>query len=594
MKAENALLSRQLTLSRKKPGSDTYPVSLSSTQPVERWFGIEILSHEPDAVDLSRAVDGLPLITSHNGEALPVGRVEDVRLIGDRLVGELRLGNSSQAQEIRADIEAGVIRDVSIGYQILELEKTDTTEDGKDVYTVTRWMPFEASLVSIPADHTVGIGRSQPRETLSLKRSKTMSENQIRKQEAERAADILAICRNYDCMDLAQEYIEQGRSPDELRAEILRRMPESKPLPLDGPMPSELGLSRGELENFSFIRVIRAQLDPRYQKEAGLELEVSRAMAEKLGRDPQGFFIPPEVLKRDLSTGTPGLGGNLVPTQHMGEQFIDMLRARSHVLNLGATIISGVRGNIAIPRQAGGATAYWVAEGSAVTKSDQTFDQVTLTPHTVGARTEYTRRMVLQSSPDVEMIVRQDLVNVLASALDLAAINGSGTNNEPTGILNTAGIGSVAIGPDGGPVDYTHIVDLLAAIASANADTASMAFLTNAQVQAALLKVEKAANTGQFVWEAGTQPGEGRMIGYRALVSNNVPNNLTKGAGTNLSAIIFGNWSDLLVGSWSAIDLLVDPYSLSDSGGVRVVAMQDVDIAVRHPESFAAITDAQA
>jgi HK97 family phage major capsid protein len=198
----------------------------------------------------------------------------------------------------------------------------------------------------------------------------------------------------------------------------------------------------------------------------------------------------------------------------------------------------------------------------------------------------------LQSSLDIENLVRGDLATVLALAIDLAAINGSGLSNQPKGIMNTTGIGSVAIDTDGGPPLWAHVVDLESQIANKNADVNTLAYLTNSKVRGKLKQTEKASGTAQFVWENGNEVGFGMVNGYRSGVSNQVPSDLTKGSGTNLSAILFGNWSDLLIGEWGALDILVNPYANDKTGAVRIRVLQDVDIAVRHPESFAALVDA--
>lgn len=366
-----------------------------------------------------------------------------------------------------------------------------------------------------------------------------------------------------------------------------------------------IGLSDKEVERFSFVRLIAAQASPNdaaVQRVAGFEREVSTAAANALGIAPKGMFVPIDVLRapfpfqRALNVGTPTAGGNTVQTDVVGSSFIEMLTNRLMVKTLGATVLTDLSGNVAIPRQTAASTAYWVAEGGAPTESDQAFDQVTLTPHTAGAFTDYTRRLLLQSSIDVEAFVRLDLATRITTGIDLAAINGSGSSNQPRGILNTSGIGSVAGGTNGAAPTLANIVALESAVAAANADVGSLAYLTNAKVRGKLKTVDvSAAGAGKFLWgDAPTvQPGIGNLNGYRAGVSNQVPSNLVKGtSGAVCSAIIFGNWADLLIGMWSGLDVLVDPYSNSTTGTVRVVAFQDIDIALRQAASFAAMVDA--
>ena len=212
-----------------------------------------------------------------------------------------------------------------------------------------------------------------------------------------------------------------------------------------------------------------------------------------------------------------------------------------------------------------------------------------MTPKTVGAFTDMSRRLLMQSSIDVENFTRTDLATVLALAIDLASLHGSGSSNQPTGVAATSGIGSVAGGTNGLAPAWSHLVSLETEVSIDNADVNRLAYVTNAKVRGKLKQVEKASNTGLFLWADGAQP----INGYPAYISNQVSSTLTKGSSSGVcSAIFFGNWADLIIGLWGGLDILVDPYTGSTAGTVRVVALQDVDIAVRHPESFAAMLDA--
>ena len=196
--------------------------------------------------------------------------------------------------------------------------------------------------------------------------------------------------------------------------------------------------------------------------------------------------------------------------------------------------------------------------------------------------------MALQATPAIEMIAKRDLSEQLALALDLAALTGTGASNQPRGILNTSGIGAVSLGVNGAVPTYDNLVELESAIANVNADTGSLSYLTNSRMRGRLKRsVRFGAGTDTPLWS-----DDNRVNGYAAYMSNNMPSNLTKGTGTNLSAMLFGNWQDLLIGLWGGLDLLVDPYTLSDRGRVRISAFMSADIQVRRPASFAAIIDA--
>jgi HK97 family phage major capsid protein/HK97 family phage prohead protease len=600
---------REIEFRAAETAGDSIPCTVSSEEPCDRGGYVEILSHDPTHVDLRRAP--LPLIVQHDHHQLNIGVVEDLRIEGRKLKGLARFGSSDLAQQILKDVKAGIVRNLSVGYLLLDTIK----ESGRTAYF--SWQPYEASVVSVPADtqagffrsHSSSKGKNMPEITIEpnaadhMTRSQRRSSNQAALDERERVQEISAMGQQFNLQNDANRAIADGTAVDDFRSVVMSRLRAQGGSGMLRPAESpDIGLSPREAEQFSFQRAILAQLDPNYaRRQAGFELEASRAVAAKLGKEPQGLFVPNEVLRhqrhqRDLVTGTPGTGGYLVATEVQAASFIELLRARSHVLTLGATTLGGLVGNLSIPSQTGTATAYWLAEGSSPTESQQAFGQVPLTPKTVGAFTDFSRRMLLQATPDIEAIIRADLAALMAVEVDRAAIAGSGTNNEPTGILNTSGIGSVAIGANGGAVSWAHVLQLEEALANASADMGAMAYLTNAKVRRALkgtTKVSGDAGAG-FIWsdEARDADGFGWMNGYKSAVSSNVPSNLTKGTGTNLSAMIFGNWQDLMIGQWGGLDLLVDKITLGTSGGTRVIALLDVDVAVRRAASFAAILDA--
>lgn len=414
-----------------------------------------------------------------------------------------------------------------------------------------------------------------------------------RKAERERVADITALGRQFNMADLVDEAIGAGTEVDAFRAQILERMGTIRPVET----PGELGLTEREADQFSFVRLINALANPRersFQDRAAFELEVCGQYGEQARREVRGALIPPDVLLRDLSAGTDAAGGYTVDTNLLAASFIELLRNRMVVQNAGATIMSGLAGDVAIPKQSGGATAYWVAEAGAPTESQQTLAQLQLTPKTVAAYTDFTRKLMLQGSIDVEAFVRGDLAKVLALAVDLACLHGTGADNQPSGIAVTSGIGSVAGGTNGLAPAWSHIVSLETEVSQDNADVGALGYITNAKVRGKLKQVFTNATYGDIaVWQDGAQPGVGMVNGYPAYVTNQCSSTLTKGSASGVcSAIFYGNWADLIIGFWSGIDLLVDPYSLSTSAGIRVTAFQDCDLGVRHAESFAAMLDA--
>ena len=590
-----------LQLEARNDAQRTVEASLSSEMPVYRpGLGREVLKHTPDAVDLSRAP--LPLLTSHNREEMPIGIVENIRLVAGKLRATLRFGNSQRAAEAWSDVKSGVLRSISIGYQIL---KGDSKGDD---YIVSSWMPYEASLVSVPADPSVGIGRSfkgKNMQTINdddldqMSRSKRRAAKQSQEDADSAFSDIMAMKKQFNISaEKVRGFVdENGMDVDKFRQFVLLNLKDNGQLRVNE--SPEIGLSHTELRDYSFVKAIRAQIDPAFKREAGLEIEASRATAKAMGRDPQGVFVPPEVLfgQRDLTVGTPSNGGYLRPTDHLAEGFVDILRNRCHLFALGAKNMPGLQGNLTIPAKAASATAFWVTEGNAPTESQPTFAQIPLSPKTVGGFTDYSRKMMLQSSPAIENLVRLDLADTLAVEVDRAGINGSGVGAEPLGVLGTPGVASVAAGTNGGAPTWDIMLSLEEALANSNADASTIAYLTNPKVRRKLKGTTKATSDAGagFIWESmagAKEHGWGTVNGYRAASTMNVPSNLTKGTASGVcSAMILANWEDLLIGFWGGLDILVDPYTFGTSGGFRVIALLDCDIAVRRLASFAVIKD---
>ena len=355
---------------------------------------------------------------------------------------------------------------------------------------------------------------------------------------------------------------------------------------------SRLGLSPREQSKYSLHRLIGA-LASRDFRSAGYELECSDAVARQLGASPRGAFVPNDVLagtteRRAVTKG--GDGGSMIETSIDPLRFVDLLRAASVVVQAGATFIPNLRGDLAIPRRTAGATAQWLSESGTVTGSDGGFDQITMQPRTLAARTDLSRKMVLQSTPEAEEITRRDLAASLGLEIDRAALFGSGTAPVPRGVANVVGSGSLPLGTNGAALTWGDIVELEGLVASQNSDGDSAGYITNTAVRAALKRTERATNTGLFVW--ADTPGDGTLNGRPARVSNIVPSNIEKGtSGETLSQILFGVWRDLIVAQWGGLQITADPYTSGDSGAVIVRAFVDVDVAVRHPESFAIAPD---
>lgn len=589
---------RALQLERQavNPQARTVTLAFASEEPYERSWGVEILDCAPASMRQGRLRSGANLLCDHDAKDV-VGVVESVEIGSDR-VGRavVRFGKSARAEEVYQDVVDGIRRNVSVGYMIHEAQPI-ATRDGMETFRVTDWEPFEISLVSIPADASVGVGRSAaapataPTETpqvnpaLTLK-AFTMSDNQA-VDKRNHPAEISAIAATIPGgAELAMRAIQEGKSVEEFQQIAIKAL-SNKPLP-----SADIGLSQSETKHYSVMRAINAMANPgdrSAQEAAGFERACSEAVGKKMGKTARGFFLPSDVQKRDLTAGTNNAGGFSVATELRPQDFISLLRNAMVIDQLGARMLTGLVGQIAIPKQSGAATAYWVAENTAPTESQQLLAQVTMTPKTVGAFTDISRRLLLQSSIDVESMVQSDLATVLGLAIQQAAINGSGASNQPSGLL-TSITPTVIGGANGAAPTWQNMIDLETGIAQANADVGSMAYLTNAKVRGKLKSTQKFTGTnGQPVWDAGNTP----INGYRCAVTNSIPSNLTKGTASGIaSAMVFGNFSDLIIGMWGSLDLMVDPYTGSTAGTIRVVTLQDVDVAIRNAESFTTMVDA--
>jgi HK97 family phage major capsid protein/HK97 family phage prohead protease len=561
----------------------TLEFPFASEMPVERYFGMEVLSMDEKAMDLSRLNDGAPLLYQHDADRI-VGVVERAYIKDKRGYAKVKLANNELGREMQDLVKDGIIRNVSFGYRINDMEEDKSTKPV--TYRATSFQPFEISLVTVPADQTVGIGRAFTQNegvstasavtsspTISNMEEQTPNLELLRAEaseaKAKEAAEMLALGKRTQNVDLAQDFVMNSRSLDELRSALIEKMG-SQAKPVDS-TAGEIGLSEKETRQFSWLRAINYLSNPadRAAREAaGFEIEASDAAAAKLGRQSRGITIPQDILSRDLATSPASAGGNLVATDLLAGSFIDLLRNASALDRAGATVLTGLTGNVAIPRQSGAATAYWVAESGAPSESQQTLDQVTMMPRTVAAYTDYSRRLLIQSSVDVENMVRSDLARVLALKIDLAGLYGTGTNSEPLGLKNTTGIGTEDFAAN--TPTFAEVVALESDVAGANALLGSPVYLMNAAMRGALKTAVKESGQASYIYE------NNEVNGYRGEVSNQVESN----------DLWFGNFADLLIGYFSGLDLMVDPYSNSTSGTVRVVAMQDVDMAVRHPESF--------
>ena len=562
-------------------------LAISSEYRVERGFGGEVLAHTSDAMDLEFLGSGrAPLLLDHD-PSNQIGVVEAISLDEENgiLRGKVRFSKNAKASEIFNDVVDGIRANVSVGYSIEEVEKR-----GQDTYVATKWRPYECSIVSIPADTTVGVGRHADSVTNTFKQSKeenTMTDKVENKENAvdvdairsttrsnvqKEVSEIIALGQRHNQVELASKAIQEGKSAAEFRGQLLDVIASTKPIETEG----SIGLTTKERKRYSLMKAINFLANPhdkRAREAAAFELECSAAAASQYRADPQGLMLPADVLmnwKRDLNSAD---DSDLFSDDYRANEFVDVLRNSSSVMQAGARMLTGLSGDVVIPKKTAASTAAWIAtEGGAATQTEPTFGNIRLEPRQIGAFVDMTRQLRQQSSFDVEALIRDDLAMALALAIDLGALEGSGASGQPTGLLNQTGIaGQKVTAFAAANPTFAEVVSLETKVADANALMGNLGYISRSNMVGAMKTTEKATGTAQFLTD-GTS-----LNGHRLITSN-------QGTDGNL---YFGNWSDLLVGMWSGVDLTVDPYSLSTTGNVRVVAFQTADVAVRHIESFA-------
>ncbi|WP_174410928.1 phage major capsid protein [Desulfovibrio psychrotolerans] len=588
----------------------TVEVAFSSDAEIEQWWrAVLVLEHSSNAVRLDRLNNGGAVLFNHDRNA-HIAVVESARVDADgkgRAV--VRFGRGKHADEKFTDVKDGILRHISVGFEVHELKLVEVREDDTDVYRATDWEPYEISFVTIPLDPSVGVGRGRggapETETLPNMEERTMpntgtivsgggapqvvDEQAVREQamqaERDRANTILTLGRQYSAPEDAEKFVRDNKTPEEFQSFLLKELDGRSKKPTPDEKNDAVGLSEQEVQRYSVVKVLRC-LDPNnahskaVREAAALELEASEAAARRMGREATGIVIPPEVLRapvlRTYSTSNAAAphGGNLVSTDLLAGSFIEMLRKRTLLMQYG-TQLAGLVGNVGIPKQLSGATGYVVGEDEDVPGSDGDFGQLNLTPTTVGALAEVTRRLLMQSSLDVEALIRFDLAKAVGLKIDQLGFYGTGVN-EPLGIKNISGVNAVPFATSGKPT-FAELVQMESEIAADDADVDNMAYIVNAKTRGHAKTTPKFANTEATIWEPGNT-----INGYNAGVTNQVA----------AADAFFGNFADLIIGMWGGLELTLDPYTHSAKGRLRIVAMQDVDIAARRAESFCVGTTA--
>lgn len=621
----------------------TVEIAFSSEAPVERWFGTEVLGHDAANVRLGRLNNGGAVLVEHDRRD-QVGVVVKASIDKDRKGrAVIRFGKSARAEEIFQDVKDGIRRLVSVGYRIHKQE-TKNEAGGVESVRVTDWEPYELSLVSIPADDSVGVGRGDPSipgANQSLSETNSMNtetpvapaaaapeapaaatrsaeapaaprvevtreappsitqEDVTRGITAERTrvstiGAIAAQARNQGLVIDENRAIAEGITADAFRTQVFEALVSRNTAYQPGNASRQesrdigrfdLGVAIRSLVNGTPLTGIEREMIQEGQREA---------QAAGLGVGP-GLTLPSFLVRqtgqRDMTT-TAAEGGHTIATQKMG--LLDDFFNASIMASLGATVLTGLTQNVDLPRLTAGTAPAKKAENASADEVTPATAMLSLSPKRLPAFIDLSQQLLMQSSVAIESMIRSHLTNQMLAVQEAAFFHGGGTS-EATGIAATGSIGSVAGGAAGAAPTYAHMISLEAAVDATNALGGSLRYATNGQVRAKLKGTPKQGSgvEGNFII---SDLAPDMINGYRAGFTNAISRTLVKGgSGAVCSAIFFGNFADYIIGYWGGLQLeLLRDSANAKLGLYTLVANTYYDGGVVRPKSFAAMLDALA
>ena len=617
-----------------------YEVAISSESEIERWFGLEVLGHGAGEVDSTRMAQGAAVLVDHGGDQVGVVEPGTFRVDPDKVSrAYVRFSGSQRGQDVQADVEQQIRRNISVGYFIKDAILSEVRTIGKDakgnaitvdVWRVTRWTPAEVSLVSVPADVSVGVGRSAGAvpEAMGAK-PVVVEEPHMKKKVRDDRGSVVEVDENdprpaidpvkereasvNECLELcelhqvpmaqARAWISEGLDARAIGLKILdskRTTSQAQPAAeVVGAMPAK------DRRRYSYTRAILGAANQRegIGKFDGLEAEVHAEIDRKLDsaiKRRGGIFVPYDLRsfdermqaweKRTLDSKTLTKGSEVVFEQP-GE-LIEILRQTSVAIALGARTLGGLTGPVAFPKHTGRLTAYWVGEnpGADVASSDIALGLVNMAPKTIQATSAYSRQLLVQASIDVEAMVRSEMGEEHSLLLDRTVFHGEGAGGEPTGIYKAPDVNSRAVG---GAPDLADVVTTVKEVLVDNALRGTLGWVMTPTLAAELRStLEFAAAGARPLWLGPLT--EGDVLGYRALSSNQLSSTMTgsEDTGGTEQGAIFGNWAEVIIGLFAGLELIVDPYAQKRKGVIEVTSFQMADLVLRHGESFCKWTGA--
>lgn len=581
-----------------KPEEKQVRLSVSSEEPYLKWVwdaeahdyvrAYEVLGHKDGEIDFTRMKGGLIIQAGHYGRQ--IGIIDTPEVKDGKLGGVVRFGHSQEAQDFKADALDGICKNMSVGYFVREYKRDGVAEDGYPIFRAVKWTPFEGSFVNVPADPTVGVGRSLENKNPEAAKVAVTStkENQMTKEEIEAA--IAAAMKEHTEASM--------KRVAELEAE-LKALKEKKP---ETPAPDAAIRAFDESDRakiakeYNILRAIRSMGAAKGEiVDAGFEREISDQIAKAMGRDARGMFVPEQVFvnafafqramtgKTNVEGHITGNGAATVSTELLAAQYIHALVAKTCLGEAGVTVLDGLQGDISIPK-GNSVSAGWIDEKDAAPQQEPEFSNILGKPHTCAANAILTRRLIMQSSLGVQALVSNMLLDAIGRTVETAAFEGTGTGNQPKGLAGTANVGAVTMVAD--KPTKANMIDFWAKVYAANAAGGSMKYVMSPLTKALLCKtldlvtIDDGGSPAKKVGGVATDylcTKEGKVEGYDVIMSNLC----------NAKKIYFGDWSQLMMAFWSGIDMIVDPYSFSNKNALQVSCFQDTDVLVRHPEAFA-------
>jgi HK97 family phage major capsid protein len=591
----------------------TVELSFASDAPVQRWFGNEILQIDAKACDLSRLNNGGAVLINHSwDDQVAVVTRAWIDKPAKKARALIRFSRSARGDEIFNDIKDGIRSLVSVGYIVRSMELQSAAGDVEN-HLVTDWQPFEVSVVAVPADSSVGVGRAQRIEPARGPQqipftepklqtrvqpapimSPTSSVTADRSDSTQLIETASVLKRTYpahrDSIDKALlTFANEGRTNEEFQRHILETVLSTRGPNVAPAAPSQisatLGMAQRDIGRYSILRAARMIMANKPLD--GIEGEMSTEEARRLERSPKGFFVPEDIFsnrrraraERTMLSGSPAAGGFTVSEEVLTNEMVGVLRPQSFVMQLGARIIPGLSGDISIPRVITGSTMYWVSESGTINRSNATFGQIVMKPRRLGGSVQYTKEFLSQTSLDAESFLQDDLNQSRATELDRVAINGAG-GVEPLGILNLASADRSSSVTFGAAATLAKLVEFEGNVGTNNALTGTPAYLTTWGSKSKWKAIQRFPNAGVGLWNTDED-----VNGYRGRATAQFPSSPTA------NQVIFGDFSQVVYGEWVGNDVIIDPYTGKREGIVEITLQKLMDMVVRQAKSFSISTD---